>query len=66
MKKLFGRVLGMLSALVTWQAIMAFIGKGLFVSGMYAGFSLLVFAVALIIIAGVLMKPGSNDGLSDD
>ncbi len=61
MRKLFGRLLGMLSALVIWQAIMAFIGAGLFVSGVAAGYSLLAFGTALIIIAGILVRPKERE-----
>lgn len=61
MRKLFGMVSGMLSALVLWQAVMAFLGTGLVVSGLYAGFSLLAFSVSLFIGGAMLVKPKEKD-----
>lgn len=57
MKKIFSRLIAILGALVGWQAIMAFLGLGLFFSGMQAGLSLTALACALFIIAIGLVMP---------
>lgn len=62
MRKLFGVLLGMFSALVIWQAIMAFLGAGLLFSGAYAGWSLTAFGIALFWLGGMLVQPrGENE-----
>lgn len=62
MRKIFGMLIGMIGGITTWQAIMAFIGSGLFVSGTYAGFSLLAFAFTLFIIGGFMLTPKEKNG----
>lgn len=57
MKKIFSRLTAILGALVGWQAIMAFLGMGLFVSGTYAAASLAAFSIALFIVAIGLVMP---------
>lgn len=57
MRKLLGVLLGMLSALVIWQAIMAFFGAALFFNGLYAGCSMLGFGVAVFVLGGMLVQP---------
>lgn len=57
MRNLLGVLLGMLSALVMWQAIMTLLGTGLLFSGIYAGVSLAAFAIALFWLGGILVQP---------
>lgn len=61
MRKLLGVVLGMLSALVIWQAIMAFLGAAIFINGVYAGYSLLAFGITTFGIGGVLVQPKKEE-----
>jgi hypothetical protein len=61
MRKLLGVMLGMLSALVIWQAIMAFFGTALIINGIYAGCSLLAFGVTMFGTGGVLVQPRRED-----
>lgn len=51
----------MFGALATWQAIMAFLGLGLFFSGIQAGASLLAFAAALFIVGGAMVFPRKDE-----
>jgi len=61
MRKLLGVTLGMLSALVIWQAVMAFVGTAFIVNGAYAGFSLLAFGITTFGIGGILVKPKKDE-----
>lgn len=60
MRQFVAVVLGMLGALVGWQAVMAFLGLGIFVSGFYAGCSLAAFSATLFIFGSLLIKPKEN------
>ncbi len=57
MRKLFSRLLCIVGALAGWQSIMAFLGMGLFFSGVQAGLSLAAFALALFIIGIAMIIP---------
>ena len=57
MKKIFSRLIAILGALAGWQAIMAFLGMGLFFSGTYAAASLGALSCALFIVAIGLVMP---------
>lgn len=57
MKKIIAALLGMIGALVGWQAVMAFLGLGLIFNGIQAGLSLIAFAVAFFIVGIDLVIP---------
>lgn len=61
LKQILGVVLGMLAAVVFWQAVMAFIGLSFIATGLQAGLSLLIFSVAIFIAGGIVIKPKKDN-----
>jgi len=56
-KKIFARLICIVGALAGWQSIMAFLGMGLFFSGLQAGLSLAAFSLALFIVGIAMIIP---------